>query len=172
MCRRNKRLYHSSISTKRKFEIACVNSLIRFTRFKELRMKSMIGILVLALGTHVQATSPTTTELYQIEKNILKKTNDARRRHGRAPLTLDHGLLQSARRHGIWMARHRSMRHSNDRVAENVAMGQSSSTEVINDWLRSPGHRANMLNSQYSRIGIAAYRGQDGNIYWCQQFLR
>jgi uncharacterized protein YkwD len=56
-------------------------------------------------------------------------------------------------------------------VAENIAMGQPSVRGVINSWMTSPGHRANILNARYRRLGVAAYRTPDGTIYWCQQFL-
>jgi uncharacterized protein YkwD len=40
----------------------------------------------------------------------------------------------------------------------------------VQDWMSSSGHRANILNSGHSRIGVGAYRGANGQIYWCQQF--
>ena len=38
--------------------------------------------------------------------------------------------------------------------------------------MNSPGHRANILNPGYRRIGVAAYRTPEGTVYWCQQFLQ
>ena len=61
--------------------------------------------------------------------------------------------------------------HGRDAVAENIASGQSTPGEAIRDWMNSAGHRANILNARYTRIGAAAYRGPDGQVYWCQQFL-
>jgi uncharacterized protein YkwD len=57
-------------------------------------------------------------------------------------------------------------------VAENIAMGQRSSTEAVQSWMSSPGHRANILDASYTRIGVSAYRTPDGTIFWCQQFLQ
>jgi uncharacterized protein YkwD len=54
-------------------------------------------------------------------------------------------------------------------VTENIAMGQASAAEVVADWMRSDGHRANILGS-HSRIGVAMARAADGTVYWCQQF--
>ena len=70
------------------------------------------------------------------------------------------------------MTNSRSMVHTNKPVGENIAMGQRSSAEVINSWMNSSGHRANILNPGYTRIGVAAYTTPEGTIYWCQQFLR
>ena len=109
-------------------------------------------------------------EFFQIELNIIKKTNNERARHGLEKLTVDHQLMQQARRHAIWMAQHRVLQHGHDIVAENIAMGQTTSTEAVQDWMRSPGHRANILAQKHGKIGVAAYKAADGRIYWCQQF--
>lgn len=109
-------------------------------------------------------------EFYQIELNIISKTNRERERFGLAKLTVDKKLMQQARRHANWMARNRVLRHGRDIVAENIAMGQSTSTEAVQDWMNSPGHRSNILAPKHSTIGVAAYKAADGRIYWCQQF--
>jgi uncharacterized protein YkwD len=38
--------------------------------------------------------------------------------------------------------------------------------------MNSPGHRANILNPGYTKIGVAGYTAANGRVYWCQQFLR
>ena len=55
------------------------------------------------------------------------------------------------------------------RAGENIASGQKSASEVVNAWMNSPGHRANILNSSYSRIGSASVN-IDGTLYWVQLF--
>jgi uncharacterized protein YkwD len=111
-------------------------------------------------------------DLHIVEQQVLEQTNATRRRHGLAPLTLDRSLLKSARRHTSWMARRQTLRHTTSQVAENIAEGQRSARQALQDWMNSPGHRANILNPSYRRIGVAAYRASDGTCYWCQQFLR
>jgi uncharacterized protein YkwD len=66
------------------------------------------------------------------------------------------------------MTRNRRLEHTTRGVAENIAMGQSSSSEAVSDWMRSPGHRANILGP-YHRVGAAAYHTPDGTTYWCLQ---
>lgn len=109
-------------------------------------------------------------KLIDIEKNIINYTNQQRAQHGLPPLKVCPKLMASARRHAAWMTRHRILRHTTDPVAENIAMGQRTSWEVVQDWMRSSGHRANILNPHYRWIGAAAYRTPEGTIYWCQQF--
>jgi len=50
-------------------------------------------------------------------------------------------------------------------IGENVAQGQRSAKEVVEDWMTSKGHRANILNPDFSEIGVA----REGN-YWVQVF--
>lgn len=111
-----------------------------------------------------------TTELHAIEEHILSETNRVRRRHGLRPLRLDTGLLNNARRHTRWMTRRRSLQHTSAPVAENIAMGQHTAKQVLQDWMNSPGHRANILNASYTKIGISAYQTKSGTKFWCQQF--
>jgi uncharacterized protein YkwD len=50
---------------------------------------------------------------------------------------------------------------------ENIAMGQTSAQQVMTDWMNSPGHRANILNCDFTAIGIGL--DTDG-WYWTQDF--
>ena len=111
-------------------------------------------------------------DFHQIELRLLEETNKARIRNGCAPLVLDKNLQRRCRWHAIWMTNRRSMTHGSG-VAENIAMGQRSVTEVVHStWMNSSGHRANILNPGHRRAGLAAYRTPSGTIYWCQQFSR
>lgn len=110
--------------------------------------------------------------LLQVEHNLVVRTNAARARHGLPPLVVDRQLVKSARRHAAWMTRSHTLQHTRLPVAENIAMGQRTSAEALQSWMSSPGHRANILNPGYRRIGAAAYIARDGTIFWCQQFLR
>ena len=122
--------------------------------------------------TTPQQTASPQLEMLTIETNIVRHTNAQRVQYGLPPLQIDTHLMRSARRHAIWMARNRMLHHTSAVVAENIATGQSSSQEAVMDWMSSVGHRANILSRGHGRIGVAAYRGRDGRIYWCQQFLQ
>ncbi|MBN2475334.1 MAG: CAP domain-containing protein [Pirellulales bacterium] len=111
-------------------------------------------------------------ELLVIEANIVSYTNAARAKYGLPPLKVDHELMKTARRHCAWMTRSRRLTHTGLPVAENIAMGQRDSRMAVRDWMNSSGHRANILNRAYQRIGVAAYRTASGTIFWCQQFQR
>jgi uncharacterized YkwD family protein len=51
-------------------------------------------------------------------------------------------------------------------AGENIAMGQKTAQAVMNAWMNSPGHRANILNAKYTTIGVAYYKGE-----WVQEFI-
>jgi uncharacterized protein YkwD len=68
------------------------------------------------------------------------------------------------------MARDKSLYHSTDTVGENVAAGPETAHDAVVVWLKSPGHRANIMGRSYRRIGVAGFIGLDGRAYWVQQF--
>ena len=110
--------------------------------------------------------------LIAIEANVVSYTNEERVRHGLTPLQVDKELMETAREHATWMTRNQCMVHTSRPVAENIAMGQPHSSNVVRAWMNSSGHRANILNSRHRRIGVAAFRTAKGTIFWCQQFRR
>jgi uncharacterized protein YkwD len=106
---------------------------------------------------------------YEVEVQLLKEVNIERERYGLVPLVLDRVIQLRARRHCGWMANSGSMIHSND-GAENIAMGQTDVKEVMHAWMGSSGHRANILNPGWRKIGLIGYRSPSGTTFWCQQF--
>lgn len=54
---------------------------------------------------------------------------------------------------------------------ENIAWGQKSPEQVMEGWMNSPGHRANILNSKFTAIGVGYYRSAAGVNYWTQLFI-
>jgi uncharacterized protein YkwD len=110
-------------------------------------------------------------KLIEVEKQMMDQINAQRAKYGLPPLAVDQSLEKTARSHAVWMTNNRALQHTNANVGENIAMGQRTTGEAVNDWMNSPGHRANILNSSYKRTGVAAYQTPDGTVYWCQQFL-
>ena len=53
---------------------------------------------------------------------------------------------------------------------ENLAQGYGESDAVVNAWINSPSHRANLEDGEFATCGIAAWRGSDGNVYIAQEF--
>ena len=115
---------------------------------------------------------------------VVRLTNSARSQNGYAALVEDGALSEAAAVRAREIAR--SFSHTRPsgasfssalsesgvsylRAGENIASGQKSASEVVNAWMNSPGHRANILSSSYSRIGSASVN-IDGTLYWVQLF--
>ena len=52
---------------------------------------------------------------------------------------------------------------------ENIAYGQKTPAEVVNAWMNSAGHRANIMSSKFTKIGVGCYNS-NGTYYWSQFF--
>lgn len=122
-------------------------------------------------------------------KEILYYTNKFRASQGKPPLVLDATCSGQAYKHSKAMASGRTAfghdgfeeRVSNlttvfgsiPDASENVAKGTLNAEQVVNGWIKSPGHRKNMLGN-YDRIGIGVAHNKeyDGRmIYFTQVFI-
>ncbi len=56
-------------------------------------------------------------------------------------------------------------------AGENIAKGQTSSSSVMNAWMNSSGHRANILSSSYKSVGVGCAADSSGTLYWVQVFI-
>jgi uncharacterized protein YkwD len=132
-----------------------------------------VTVLILA-GT---AEAAATATLTRTESSLLTAMNEARRAHGLHPLRADGRLERAARGHsshmlrtdtffhGAFSARIRGVGVRAPRVGENLAWGVgalSRARAIVNVWLASPGHRANLLHAGYRIVGVGALRGTFG----------
>lgn len=104
------------------------------------------------------------------QKLLAEKTNAARIAHGLPPLELDEGLMKGADQWAFYMSERNFFEHDGGNFAENIAKGQRNIAEAIQSWLNSPGHRANMLNRRYTRLGVGIREDRNGVKYWVQRF--
>jgi len=116
-------------------------------------------------------------ELQKIDpviEELLDAHNAERKRQGKLELADD--LCEAAQQHAEWMAKHNNMTHKGFQqripsgysgAGENIAMGQDSVEEVVNAWMHSSGHRANILNSSFNCVGFGVAESNNGTKYWC-----
>lgn len=57
-------------------------------------------------------------------------------------------------------------------AGENIAWGQRTPEEVVTAWMNSSGHRKNIMNPNFTTIGVGYYENAKGTDYWCQLFTR
>ena len=120
-------------------------------------------------------------------EEVLRLVNIERTKEGLNPLVLDADLCAVAQLHSDDMIKREYFSHIDpdgktpfDRMddygifyraaGENIAWGQRSPKEVVGDWMSSPGHRANILNPSYNKMGIAHATAEGRAIYWTQCF--
>ncbi|MGW7029859.1 CAP domain-containing protein [Streptomyces xanthophaeus] len=120
------------------------------------------------------------------ESAVLSLVNKERKAAGCDPLTANAKLNAAARAYSDTMARSGVMSHTGpdgstmtsrveaagyawSRLGENIARGQSDADAVMNAWMNSSGHRANILNCDFREIGVGLHKG-DGGPWWTQNF--
>ncbi|MDX2562130.1 CAP domain-containing protein [Streptomyces sp. TX20-6-3] len=116
---------------------------------------------------------------------VIALVNAERAKAGCGPLSANATLTRAAQGHSDDMAARDFFDHTNpdgagpgERVTaagypwstygENIAMGQSSPEQVMESWMNSPGHRANILNCDFKEIGVGIH--SQGGPYWTQVF--
>ena len=120
-----------------------------------------------------------------LEEAVLDLTNDERAAAGCGPLEGHAALDDAARLHAEDMADNDYFDHTSldgrsptDRAAEqgyeggvgeNIAAGYPDAAAVMEGWMNSEGHRANLLNCDYSVLGVGT-ADRDGTIHWVQNF--
>ena len=132
-----------------------------------------------------QTTAPASSQVSAFEQQVLDLTNQERAKIGVPALNLDVELSKVAREKSRDMQAKGYFDHNSPTygspfdmmkkfgisyrtAGENIAMGQQSPQEVVTAWMNSEGHRKNILNANYTHIGIGHVA--QGN-YWTQMFI-
>ncbi|WP_329284780.1 sigma-70 family RNA polymerase sigma factor [Streptomyces sp. NBC_01455] len=127
------------------------------------------------------AAAPATTVA-----QVVALVNKERATAGCGPLTEDAQLEKAAQAHSDDMAARNFFEHTNPDGAdpgqritaagyrwstygENIAQGQQTPEAVMESWMNSPGHRANILNCAFKNIGVGVHKGSGGP-WWTQDF--
>jgi len=125
------------------------------------------------------------TAVSSYEKEVIRLVNEIRAKNGLGTLKEDWELSRVARYKSQDMKNNNYFSHTSPTygspfdmmkkfgisyrsAAENIAKGQKTPQEVVNAWMNSSGHRANILNKSYTHIGVGYVKS--GNI-WTQMFI-
>lgn len=120
------------------------------------------------------------------EAQVLALVNEERAAAGCSPLTLNPRLVKAADDYSDVMANAGVMSHTGpdgstmtsrveaagytwSTLGENIAQGQQDAASVMDAWMHSPGHKANILNCSFKEIGVGVHFG-DGGPWWTQDF--
>lgn len=119
------------------------------------------------------------------EQQVLNLVNKERRSQGLSALSLSSEAQQAARVRAKEIVSSFSHTRPNGTscftvlneigakytsAGENIAKGQKTPEQVVEAWMNSPSHRANILSSKYTKLGVGCYFN-GSNTYWAQMFL-
>lgn len=131
---------------------------------------------------------PTDHETTSQAEAVLQLVNEERSKQGLQPLTLSAKLTDIATMKSKDMAEQGYFNHNSptygspfqmlqdfgvhySSAGENIAYNQQTPEEVMNAWLHSSGHRANILNASFTDLGVGYYKTSSGTTYWTQLFI-
>lgn len=126
------------------------------------------------------------TDISQYLQEVLDLVNQERAAAGLAPLTLDEKLNEAAKVRAQEITSNFSHTRPDGTApftvlqeygcsymtaGENIAAGQSTPAKVVESWMNSEGHRANILSPDFSKLGVGYCQVDSGyNHYWVQLF--
>ncbi|MEV0455043.1 sigma-70 family RNA polymerase sigma factor [Catellatospora methionotrophica] len=130
--------------------------------------------------------SPTKAAPATLEAQMLTLVNQARKSAGCGALRAEPKLDKASRLHSADMVKRDYFSHTTpdgvtpwDRAkaagytqpsAENIAAGNATAKATMNQWMNSPGHKANILNCSYKAMGVGRATGGGYRYYWTQMF--
>lgn len=132
---------------------------------------------------------PLLTAVKSVEGEVIRLVNVERSKRGLKPLTNNWQLSRCARVKSEDMRNNNYFSHTSptygspftmikafnipySTAGENIAGGQPSPQQVMNMWMNSAGHRANILNPNFTQIGVGYATGGSYRYYWTQMFIR
>jgi uncharacterized protein YkwD len=149
-------------------------------------MRITLAVLVLLPALAVAQPKANEFKLSEEEQGILDATNAERKAAGLPALKPNPKLAAAARGHSENMAKQSKLEHILDEkspvdrvkaaryafrmVGENVEHNAPTPAEAVKDWMNSPGHKANILNKDFTEIGIGVAKNEKGERYWTQVF--
>ena len=142
---------------------------------------TLLVVVAFASSAQAAAVSPA-----KFSSDIVALTNQQRALHGCGKLVVSPALTRAAAGHSTWMARTGKFSHTgagnssfayrakasgyNRPAGENIAYGYGTGVDVVKAWMKSPGHRANILNCRARTIGVAVAYAANGTSYQTQEF--
>ncbi len=135
-------------------------------------------------------TTPTTSNnISELENEVIRLVNIERTNAGKPALSLNSELSRVARIKSEDFVKNNYFSHYSPTygspfdmmknfvitftaAAEYIASGQRSAKAAVDTWMKSSGHRDNILNPAYNQTGVGVARDNKGNLYWTQMFIK
>jgi len=130
----------------------------------------------------------TNSEQKSMEEQVVELVNIERNKNGLSPLTINRQVSNVAQIKSEDMRDKNYFNHTSPTygspfqmlkqfnvsysyAGENIAKGQKTAQAVVNAWMNSEGHRANILNKNFTQIGVG-YATKGSTTYWTQMFIK
>ena len=128
------------------------------------------------------------TDFSSYQQQVLDLVNAERTKRGISALTLDSNLSSVATKKSQDMVNKNYFDHTSPTygspfdmmkqfgisyrtAGENIAKGQKTPQEVVTAWMNSEGHRKNILNPNFTNLGVGIAKDSKGTTYWTQMFI-
>ena len=159
---------------------------------KKLRFVTLAAAVLIAMTFSAAVFGGCASEARRFEREVFDLTNEIRAEHGLQPLIWNDSLARAARDHARDMRDNDMRGHVGsdgstvrERVeragitnaggwSENMAYGQRTPRAVVDAWMNSEGHRANILRAESTHLGVGFVEGVEGSqwvTYWAQKFV-
>ena len=131
-----------------------------------------LGLLAAPLSTAAPAAGAAHSGDATYVKTIFDDSNQARLRNGRTPLSWSSQLGSDSLQWSQHLARTGTFEHTTKNVRENLytCSGCTTPTGAVEAWLKSPGHRRNLLNTRATSMGIGIAQNTKGEWIVTQRF--
>lgn len=154
--------------------------------------RTRVGLVIaasaaLAATPAIGSSRPAEAATVSVQNQVIQLVNVQRAKVGCRALVLDAHLSRAAQAHSIDMAKRRYFSHTSldgrtfaqrlraqgytgSLIGENIAAGYPTPKAVMDAWMKSPGHKANILSCRYKAIGVGSAVGGPYRYYWTQDF--
>ncbi|MGF1578775.1 MAG: CAP domain-containing protein [Gemmataceae bacterium] len=125
-------------------------------------------------------------KLSKFENEVLRLTNEARKKKNLPPFKVNKSLTIAARAHSANMAKQRKLAHKLDGkgpdarvlkagynymvVGENISQGTYTPKQLLDGWMKSKFHRSNILDKEFTEVGLGRAKSKAGVYYYAQVF--
>lgn len=184
-CKPNKNKYQCTTTTQKVTEAVTESTTQTVSKPVEVTTQKVIEATT---ETTTAQTNVNTTDSELMAKQVLELVNKERSKNNLSPLKLNASLSNIAQLKSEDMKNKNYFDHTSPTygspfdmmkqfnisykyAGENIAKGQKTAEAVVNAWMNSEGHRKNILNANFTDMGIG-YIKSNGTTYWTQMFIQ
>lgn len=157
-----------------------------YTGYRPFESDSGFTEMMAVPTSRIDTRRPSGTGSFDQAMQVVQLINQERQKAGLRPLTVNPSLQRAAANYAAVLAwanklshtfggtepgsRARAAGYRTKMVAENIAMGYPTARSAVSGWMKSTGHRKNILNPRYRDVGVGVQSNGKGQLYWVVNF--